>query len=113
MVRIPQDKTLVVAAMQDRAADSNWRTLVLISASLPEGAGKKRADISELKIFALKNANAEELRSLLVQLYPDLPMSIAADERTNCLIVRGSHEQMVVFEALALRLDEVNRDEKR
>jgi type II secretory pathway component GspD/PulD (secretin) len=112
-VRIPNGATVVLAGLQDRNAGDNRRTLILVSATVPDGADGKRSDVSVLKVFALKNANAEDLRSLFVQLYPDAPMSVAADERTNSLIVRGSHDQLSIVEALALRLDDVNRVEKR
>ena len=108
-IRIPAGETVMLAGLQERSANDNKRTVVLVSASLPDGAAKGARIDGELKIFSLKNASAEALQKVLMRLYPEAQLTLAADERSNSLIVRGSPDQLLVFEALAQHLD---RDEK-
>lgn len=105
-IRIPAGETVMLAGLQERAANDTRRTVVLVSASLPDGAAKGARVDGELKIFALKQIRADGLRDVLMQLFPDTPLTLAADERSNTLVVRGTHEQLEVIEALALRLDQ-------
>jgi len=105
-VRIPTGETVLLGSFQERSPSDTRKTIVLVSATISEVAKNARADTSEIKIFTLKNANAEESRVLLSHLFADSPVSIAADERTNSLIVRGAKDPLMVFEAVLLRLDE-------
>jgi hypothetical protein len=105
-VRIPVGETALLAGLQERAANEIKRTVILVSATLPDGAAKGARVDGELKIFALKQIRADGLRDVLMQLFPDTPLTLAADERSNTLVVRGTHEQLEIIEALSLRLDQ-------
>lgn len=63
----------------------------------------------EVNIFALKHADAGSMAKMLKQLLqgPDSrSLSIAVDDRTNSLVVRGGREQLEVIEAIIARLEE-------
>jgi Bacterial type II/III secretion system short domain len=62
----------------------------------------------EFNIFALKKADAAGMARMLKQLLqgPDAKnLSIAVDERTNSVVVRGSREHMEVIEAIIMKLE--------
>jgi len=62
----------------------------------------------ELKIFTLKNIDAVWARHVISELFgSDLP-SLAVDERSNSLMVRGSTQLLPVIETLLLRIDSVS-----
>ena len=70
----------------------------------PMGAGPGgAAKAGGLTVFALKNANAEELAAVLKKVFPTA--EITAEARTNQLIVRVSEKDMADFEKLIVRLD--------
>jgi type II secretory pathway component GspD/PulD (secretin) len=104
-VRIPAGENVLLASLDERSAADARRTVVLVSAKLPEDNAKAAQVDNEFKVFALKNAHAEGLREVLVRLYPH-ELTIVADERTNAIIARGTEEQMNVVEALARVLDQ-------
>src|SRR5262245_14179566 len=60
------------------------------------------AQQSEIKVFALVNANAVDMLSVLQHL---IDGRIAVDQRTNSVIVQGTPETLKIAEALITRLD--------
>ena len=56
-----------------------------------------------IKLFALQNADASTISTMVKQLVPDL--TVAVDIRTNSIIATGSKVDLGVAEALLLRLD--------
>jgi type II secretory pathway component GspD/PulD (secretin) len=70
------------------------------------GANPKADDV---RIFSLKHADAASMAKMLKQLLqgPDAKnLSIAVDERTNSVVVRGGGEHLEVIEAIISRLEE-------
>jgi type II secretory pathway component GspD/PulD (secretin) len=59
-----------------------------------------------IKVFSLRNANAADAERLIAQLFPRDIQSIAADQRTNSLIVRGDPETLNIIFAILARLDD-------
>jgi len=71
---------------------------------------------AEVRVFLLKNAAAAEAAKVLTQIFRgDKPtLAIAADERTNSLVIRGSADDLAVAEAVLQRLDDAPaRDGKK
>ncbi|MCA9082569.1 MAG: hypothetical protein KDA81_00870 [Planctomycetaceae bacterium] len=87
---------------------------------------KAPAAVSEIKVFALKNADAEQSVELLTAMFENqnqesqlgiqiagtedsvsslVPVSFSADLRTNTVLAVGSAESLLVVEAILLRLD--------
>jgi hypothetical protein len=66
-------------------------------------------DGEEVKIFRLKRADATASRDLVLEMYPadfKSRSKIAADARTNTLVVRGPGALLNLIEAVLLNLDE-------
>lgn len=83
------------------------------SEAAPTGA-KGGMDERQVKVFSLKNADAERLTKAIQPLFADAgapPTVIVFDTRTNSIIARGRTSELVILEAIALRLDEApNRE---
>ena len=63
----------------------------------------------EVRVFSLANGDANELVRVLDKTYAGRrasSMKVAADARTNSIIVSGAAEDLDVVEALLLRLDQ-------
>jgi hypothetical protein len=74
----------------------------------PAGA-KAEGDGRPLKIFALRNADAEGLTKALQPLFADAgapPTVIVFDKRSNTIIARGRESELTILEAILLTLDE-------
>jgi len=63
------------------------------------------AAASEIKIYKLKYAVAEQLAGVLKQALAGAPLSITADPQINALLVRGPTERLAVVETLLQQLD--------
>ncbi len=77
----------------------------LASQSKENPASQEPEAAAMIKIFALKYVNAVDAARILQQLLGDAP-SIAVEERTNELIVRGDAKMLSEIEALLMRLDD-------
>lgn len=118
---------LIVAAPKDVMA--LIESLITRLDVLPEA-------IAEIKVFTLVNSDAatmvQTLRSLFAQLQSDqnrvavtptplgtsetsplVELSFSIDERTNSILVSGSREQLEVVEAIILRLDGSDIEERK
>ncbi len=62
------------------------------------------ANSDQVKIFSLKNSNAKDAGRIIEGLF-GFPPSLATDERTNSLIVRGDQSTLSEIEATLLKLD--------
>jgi type II secretory pathway component GspD/PulD (secretin) len=108
-----------LAELEQHAAALLKEVQALRAESKALAAKNVRAD--EVRIFALKHADAAGMAKMLKQLLqgPDAKtLSIAADDRTNSVVVRGGSEQLEVIEAIISRLEEKGAkgekgDEKR
>ncbi len=96
-----------VAALEARIAALEHEVKALrevVSGAKP--AGEQAAAATEMKIFALQNAVAGDVRRILEQIFSARRgLNLAADNRTNSLIVVAMPEDMQVIEALVTRLD--------
>jgi Bacterial type II/III secretion system short domain len=64
---------------------------------------------TQLKIFNVKHADAEQLSSTIRPLFiprPEATTIIVFDKRTNTVIARGPESELSVLELVLLRLDE-------
>jgi hypothetical protein len=64
-----------------------------------------------VKIFRLRRADASESRQLLREMYRS-EFQIAADVRTNTLVVRGTPEILAMIEAVLINLDDIESADK-
>jgi|SRR5215469_4648595 len=75
---------------------------------------KGENDERQIKVFTLLNADVERLTKAIQPLFADAgapPTVIVCDNRTNSIIARGRTSELVILEALVLRLDEApNRE---
>jgi hypothetical protein len=72
-------------------------------------------DGEEVKIFRLKQADASESRDLVLAMYPAEFMNrskIAADIRTNVLVIRGTRDFLATIEAVLVNLDDIKAAER-
>jgi type II secretory pathway component GspD/PulD (secretin) len=106
--RIPAGGTVIVGGSQAGGEGGNTQALILVSAQVtqlqPAAAAGAQND-HQLQIFALQHARAAETAKLLINLFDQEPLTVAADERTNSLIVKARPAQQEVIQAILLRLD--------
>jgi type II secretory pathway component GspD/PulD (secretin) len=81
----------------------------------PAAPGAKADAKAEFRVILLKNAAAGDAAKVLTQTFRgDRPaMSIAADERSNSLILRGAPDDLAAAEAVLQRLDAAATDVKK
>lgn len=65
-----------------------------------------QATTNQVKVFTLKYAQATDVAEVLKNLYDKGPAKIAADARTNSVVVTGPVAQLEEIEALLQKLDE-------
>ena len=58
-----------------------------------------------LKIFNLKNSNANDIQLTIAHLFDGTTVGISVDNRTNALIIRANESQLREIEAILLKLD--------
>lgn len=113
----PRSNSLILSAPE--------ASIPLVKALIAE-LDKSPAAVAEIKVFALKNSDAEQTVELLTALFEDqnqedqlgiqiagaadaatslIPVKFSADLRTNTILAVGSVEALSVVEAILLRLD--------
>lgn len=113
----PRSNSLILSAPE--------ASIPLVKALIAE-LDKSPAAVAEIKVFALKNSDAEQTVELLTGLFEDqnqedqlgiqiagaadaatslIPVKFSADLRTNTILAVGSVEALSVVEAILLRLD--------
>lgn len=113
----PRANTLVVTAPKD--------SLELIGALIKQFDGRV-STVAELKVFTLKNADAESMVELLQATFsPEnqetdlgiqiagvndansnlIPLSFTVDRRTNSVVAQGGSDALQIVEAILLKLD--------
>jgi Bacterial type II/III secretion system short domain len=84
--------------------------------SSPNGSAETTAsepEESQIKVFTLRHIQANDAQRIVEQLFTRDIRSVAADERSNSLIVRGPAEQLNIIYHILVRLDEqVDSDAK-
>src|SRR5205807_2189527 len=80
----------------------------------PEPApAKNLPDETQIKVFTLRNSKAADAARIINQLFGRELHSVAVDERTNSIIVRGSAGEVLnVIYHIITRLDEVEESGK-
>ena len=71
--------------------------------------GMNASGETQLRIFEVKHADAEQLSSTIRPLFiprPDSTTVIVFDKRTNTVIARGTESELSILEVVLLRLDE-------
>ena len=107
----PGEPTLVGGRQTTGGKDAAQTWVVLtanISGAAASGTSGKAAAgaaASEIKIYRLKYAVAEQLAGVLKQALAGAPLSITADPQVNALLVRGPTERLAVVETLLQQLD--------
>lgn len=64
---------------------------------------------SQIKVFSLQKIKPDEAERIIRKTFPETwadPLNVAADPRSNALIVNGSESKLSMVEALLLRLDQ-------
>jgi hypothetical protein len=74
----------------------------------PASSAYSPPDEAVVKVFTLRNIKARDAERIVNQLFPGGFQGVAADERTNSLIVRGSDEQLNTMYHILTRLDELD-----
>ena len=108
-VRLKSDEPTIVAGQQSEDKD-NGQTWIVLTASA-EAAPERAAAAGpahELKVFQLRFAAAADLAKVLSSVFEKEPVRIAAEVRTNSILVQGPAENLAMVEALLLRLDEAS-----
>jgi type II secretory pathway component GspD/PulD (secretin) len=97
----------IVGSQQSSVGNETIHTYFVLTSSVPEG-GKTAEAAPPLvtKVFALSHARASEMAKTLLPILEGQRITLAADERTNSLIVHGSADVLDVASALISRLDE-------
>ena len=72
----------------------------------PPVAAAQKAKAAALKIFALRFADCVGVQNTLSDLFPQRQFQMAADGRSNSLLIQAAADEMATVEAIILRLDE-------
>jgi len=92
---------------QPQLADPQDAKLPGGSVAAPRGPLEKTGpDEMQIKIFTLRNEKASDAARIINQLFSREVQSVAADERTNSVIVRGSPGDLNIIYHIITRLDE-------
>jgi type II secretory pathway component HofQ len=106
-VRLRSGKTVVAQAMESASGKESTQTVILVSARVDEREVRAAADGArrKLNVFYLKFAAAEDVAKVLLSVFGDKGQAIAADVRTNAIIVSGSPEKVEMIKLLVEQLD--------
>ena len=108
------------AALERRIADLEARVAELLKevralrAALP-GVSSPAEEKPETRVFPLKYAEAPAVADLLGRVLKSSAgprLRIAADPRTNCLVIQGTRDQIAEIAGLIERLDQPGRSSK-
>ncbi len=101
------DRLAIKPSSGERAAALPGATSDANGITLPDGS-RVQPDGSQIKVFTLKNIRAKEAERTITQLFARDVQSIAADERSNSLIVRGASHELNLIYQIVTRLDELD-----
>ena len=104
-VRVTSGKPEIVGGQAMTSADNSIHSYIVLTATVPDGAKAAVVPESALKVFALNHARAADLVQVIRTMLRNESITIAADERSNSLIINGSPESLSIVEALVVRLD--------
>jgi|GEM_PF-4120759 len=97
----------IIGSQQSSVGNETIHTYFVLTANVPEG-GKAAVAAPPVvtKVFALSHARAAEMVKTLLPILEGQRITLAADERSNSLVVHGSAEVVDTATALIARLDE-------
>jgi type II secretory pathway component GspD/PulD (secretin) len=112
-VRAISGQPMLAGAQQSTSGKESLQTAIVITATLPLGAKapakaaveQKDGPVEVVQVFSLRKAKAAEALKLLQLAVGERPLSVAADERTNQLIIKGTNELQEVVRAILIQLD--------
>ena len=104
-VRVTSGKPEIVGGQAMTSPDNSIHTYIVLTATVPDGAKAAAAPDAALKVFALNHAKAVDLSQVIRTMLRNESITIAADERSNSLIISGPPDSLAIVEALVVRLD--------
>jgi type II secretory pathway component GspD/PulD (secretin) len=107
--RVASGKAAIIGSQQAGVGKEAIHTYIVLTASVPEGgkaAAAAPAPAVVTMVFALSHARAADLVRILQSVLEGQRITIAADERSNSLIVHGAEDVLHVAIGLIGRLDE-------
>lgn len=104
-VRVTSGNAEIVGGQAMTSADNSIHTYIVLTATVPDSAKAAAAPEAALKVFALNHAKAVDLSQVIRTMLRNESITIAADERSNSLIISGSPDSLAIVEALVVRLD--------
>jgi type II secretory pathway component GspD/PulD (secretin) len=113
--RVQNGQTVIAAAMHAASDKDTTQTVILVTARTKalDGRGttkreskSRESDARSIKIFHLRFTDARGVVDVLEKLMMDKMLTIAADQRTNSLIVNGAADQLTTIAAILIALDE-------
>lgn len=104
-VRLESGKPEIVGGQATTSGDSAVHSYIVLTATAPEGVKAAAAPDSTLKVFALSHARAVDLSQVIRAMMRNESVTIAADERSNSLVISGPPDSLSIVEALVVRLD--------
>jgi type II secretory pathway component GspD/PulD (secretin) len=114
-VLVPRDAPVVLGGFDRTTGGVTERTVVLLTASAagPPVAAAKSNPTTQLKVFSLQRIDATAAQKSLEKLFADKDFTLAIDERSNSVLMKGNAEDLAVVEAILLRLDQVEIDRRK
>src|SRR5262245_57284179 len=107
-VKAKPGEPVLVGGRHTSSGKETTQTWVVLTATVAGGAGKTAtggAAANQIKIFPLKYASAADLAIVLQRVFADWPVTIAAEPRSNSILVRGPTERLTVATSLLSKLD--------
>ena len=105
-VRVASGKPVIVCGQQTGTGKEAIHSYVVLTASVPEGAKVSLGPDEMIRVFTMSHARAADMVNHVRSVLGAAPIAVAADERTNSLIVSGPESALDVVRALVMRLDE-------
>lgn len=114
-LRVQNGQTVIAAGMHAASDKDTTQTVILVTARTKALEGRRTSkreplpkdpEVRSIKIFQLRHQDARTAAEVLGKLLPEKSLTIAAEQRTNSLIVNGSADHLSTVEAILLRLDE-------
>jgi type II secretory pathway component GspD/PulD (secretin) len=110
-IRLPDGAPVLLGGASSTDGAEKGDAVIVVTARVgpaTEATAPAQASVEELRIFALKNLAAADASRVMTELFSGQSIIVAADERTNSLLVKASADQLAEIQAVLLRLDEAS-----
>ena len=87
--------------------------LFVANIAMSQEAAPQKSDATQIKVLSLSNAPAEDLLVVIDTIFGEERFRLAADKRTNTVIVKGRPDVLAAVEAVLLRLDETPKPNQK